>query len=137
MQVSIARFTEQGQYTGISKADKELLHLETGLYFIGEVDPETQYHDVVTNTPKQKGNRPTPEHVFNYKTKQWHDPRTVEQKEIGRINKIKATRAAEYPNIGEQLDALWKAIASNPKGLPIETTDMLASVQAVKARHPK
>ena len=40
-----------------------------------------------------------------------------------------AKRAAEYPPIGDQLDALWKGGA--------EAEAMLAKVQAVKARHPK
>jgi hypothetical protein len=38
-------------------------------------------------------------------------------------------RAAEYPSIGDQLDALWKG------GQP--AADMLAQVQAVKAKYPK
>ena len=40
-----------------------------------------------------------------------------------------AKRAAEYPPIGDQLDALWKGGA--------EAEAMLAKVQAVKARYPK
>lgn len=38
-------------------------------------------------------------------------------------------RAAEYPSIGDQLDALWKGGDA--------ATDMLAQVQAVKAKYPK
>lgn len=38
-------------------------------------------------------------------------------------------RAAEYPPIGDQLDALWKGGA--------EAEAMLAKVQAVKAKYPK
>jgi hypothetical protein len=41
----------------------------------------------------------------------------------------KAKRAAEYPPIGDQLDALWKGGA--------EAEAMLAKVQAVKAKYPK
>ena len=40
-----------------------------------------------------------------------------------------AKRAAEYPPIGDQLDALWKGGA--------EAEAMLAKVQAVKAKYPK
>ena len=40
-----------------------------------------------------------------------------------------AKRAAEYPPIGDQLDALWKGGA--------EAEAMLAKVQAVKQKHPK
>jgi hypothetical protein len=38
-------------------------------------------------------------------------------------------RAAEYPTIGDQLDALWKGGAA--------ATEMLAKVQAVKNKYPK
>jgi hypothetical protein len=38
-------------------------------------------------------------------------------------------RAAEYPAIGDQLDALWKGGDA--------ATAMLAQVQAVKAKYPK
>ena len=44
-------------------------------------------------------------------------------------NAYKAKRAAEYPPIGDQLDALWKGGA--------EAEAMLAKVQAVKAKYPK
>jgi hypothetical protein len=38
-------------------------------------------------------------------------------------------RAAEYPPIGDQLDALWKGGDA--------AAEMLAKVQAVKAKYPK
>jgi hypothetical protein len=38
-------------------------------------------------------------------------------------------RAAEYPSIGDQLDALWKGGEA--------ATEMLAQVQAVKNKYPK
>jgi hypothetical protein len=38
-------------------------------------------------------------------------------------------RAAEYPPIGDQLDALWKGGEA--------AAEMLAMVQAVKAKYPK
>ena len=40
-----------------------------------------------------------------------------------------AQRAAEYPPIGDQLDALWKGGDA--------AAEMLAQVQAVKAKYPK
>ncbi len=40
-----------------------------------------------------------------------------------------AKRAAEYPSIGDQLDALWKGGDA--------AAEMLAKVQAVKAKYPK
>jgi hypothetical protein len=41
----------------------------------------------------------------------------------------KAKRAAEYPSIGDQLDALWKGGDA--------AAEMLARVQAVKEKYPK
>jgi len=41
----------------------------------------------------------------------------------------KFARAREYPSIGDQLDALWKG--GN------DAAEMLAKVQAVKAKYPK
>jgi hypothetical protein len=41
----------------------------------------------------------------------------------------KAKRIAEYPSIGDQLDALWKGGEA--------AAEMLATVQAVKAKYPK
>ena len=38
-------------------------------------------------------------------------------------------RVPEYPSMGDQLDALWKGGAA--------ATEMLAKVQAVKAKYPK
>ncbi|AOY90566.1 hypothetical protein BKK79_01015 [Cupriavidus sp. USMAA2-4] len=47
-------------------------------------------------------------------------------------------RALEYPDVGDQLDAIWKALATLPReSLPTETSAMLDRVQAVKARFPK
>ena len=48
----------------------------------------------------------------------WVDPKAYVSK-----------RAAEYPTIGDQLDALWKGGDAQ--------TEMLAKVMAVKAKYPK
>ena len=48
----------------------------------------------------------------------WVDPDTY-----------KYNRVAEYPSIGDQLDALWKGGDA--------ATEMLAKVQAVKTKYPK
>lgn len=47
-------------------------------------------------------------------------------------------RQAEYPSIGEQLDAIWKHIASLPPDkIPPETAEMLSKIQAVKTKYRK
>jgi len=48
----------------------------------------------------------------------WVDPKAYVSK-----------RVAEYPTIGDQLDALWKGKDAQ--------TEMLAKVMAVKAKYPK
>jgi len=52
----------------------------------------------------------------------------AEQAKLART-KYQRDRAAEYPPIGDQLDALWKGGDA--------ATAMLAQVQAVKAKYPK
>lgn len=48
-----------------------------------------------------------------------------------------ARRAAEYPSVGDQLDAIWKAFAAmDPAAVPAPARDMLERIQAVKARYP-
>lgn len=44
-------------------------------------------------------------------------------------------RRAEYPDIGDQLGALWEALADTP--LPPKAEAIRAEIQAVKARYPK
>jgi hypothetical protein len=52
----------------------------------------------------------------------------AEQAALART-KYQRDRAAEYPSIGDQLDALWKGGDA--------ATAMLAQVQAVKNKYPK
>ena len=42
-------------------------------------------------------------------------------------------RKAEYPTIGDQLDAIWKSLDGNT----VEADELLAKIKAVKAKHPK
>lgn len=46
-------------------------------------------------------------------------------------------RRTEYPEIGEQLDAILKALEFSGLNLPPETSAMLARVNGVKAKFPK
>jgi hypothetical protein len=52
----------------------------------------------------------------------------IEQAEAAKLA-YKAKRAAEYPSIGDQLDALFKA--------GVFPADMAATIQAVKDKYPK
>ena len=47
-------------------------------------------------------------------------------------------RAAEYAEVGDQLDAIWKALGQlDAASLPPETRAMLEHVRAVKEKFPK
>lgn len=47
-------------------------------------------------------------------------------------------RAAEYPPIGDQLDAIWKVISDlNLGSFRDDATQMLNLIQEVKAKYPK
>lgn len=55
-------------------------------------------------------------------------------------NEYKYNRASEYPDIGDQLDEIWKFINQmrlNGTDLPQDTDDMLGKILAVKKKHPK
>lgn len=52
---------------------------------------------------------------------------------------VAAARRKEYPDIGDQLDAIWKAIKElkGNKKLSSDIEDALAKVKAVKAKYRK
>lgn len=64
---------------------------------------------------------------------------TFRQRQVARAaaGSYRARRRAEYPAAGEQLDAIWKALAGMPGQLPAEAQAVLDQVNAVKAKHPK
>jgi len=84
---------------------------------------------------------PNAEVVVRGEEVEWHIPSTapVTEEQIAaelirlqenfEDKEYQRNRAAEYPSIGEQLDALWKGGAA--------ATEMLAKVQAVKNKYPK
>jgi len=84
---------------------------------------------------------PNAEFVITEGVIEWHSPSTApvsdEQitQELTRLEQQYATdaykrnRLAEYPPIGDQLDALWKGGDA--------AAEMLAKVQAVKTKYPK
>lgn len=46
-------------------------------------------------TPVQIGNKPSLHHTFNYTTKQWEDPRTLDERKAQAWERIKAAREQE------------------------------------------
>lgn len=53
-----------------------------------------------------------------------------------KANSYVQQRAAAYPPIGDQLDAIWQWCATNPAGLPAPVLAMLSKIQAVKTQYP-
>jgi len=52
----------------------------------------------------------------------------------------KQNRREDYPEIGDQLDAIWKEFSKRRDGgeiLPPETDVMLTDILATKTKHPK
>lgn len=56
---------------------------------------------------------------------------------IHHVDDYAQRRAAEYPPIGDQLDALWKALESDKAKLPKEARDVMDRVLHVKQKFPK
>lgn len=56
---------------------------------------------------------------------------------VRHVRDYRVARRDAFPSQGDQLDAIWEALASLGSGLPTKTQDMLAQVQAVKAKFPK
>jgi len=78
------------EFLGIQAVDDES-------YIVGKVSNETHYIDIVGHTAVAKTIKPSPNHIFNYATKQWEDPRTLADIKAAQWTLIKAARTqAEY-----------------------------------------
>ncbi|WP_374419473.1 hypothetical protein [Chromobacterium sp.] len=55
---------------------------------------------------------------------------------ISHTDPYRLRRQADYPDVGEQLDAIWKALAALPS-LPPDARQMLTRIQHVKTTYPK
>jgi len=85
--------------------------------------------------------RPGSEFVIHDGVLEWHDTKQTQpteeeiQAEVTRLQAeydakaYQRSRQSEYPNIGDQLDALFHA--------GVFPTDMAAKIQAVKDKYPK
>lgn len=56
---------------------------------------------------------------------------------ITHTRNYREARCSEYPAIGDQLDAIWKALDASGIRLPPETVAVLDSIRSVKKRFPK
>ena len=63
-----------------------------------------------------------------------------EQKHQDNLNDYRRLRAKEYPNMGDQLDAIWKELnyrRMQGEELTQDADDMLGQVLATKKKYPK
>ena len=88
-----------------------------------------QYYDLKKEAVVDMPPRPPGVATFNYTTKQW---------DVDGLASARKARAEEYPQIGDQLDALWKLIKANADKIDLaEVAPLLEAVQAVKDKYPK
>ena len=99
----IARFDENGKYLWVG--NDTLLepgvpppppgpHADAFGSYRGFVDQYKQYHDIATDAPVDMPPSPSSEHVFDYATKTWVDPRTLLQLKDAKWEDIKLARDA-------------------------------------------
>lgn len=55
---------------------------------------------------------------------------------ITHVDPYDTRRKAEYPDVGEQLDEIWKALAALPS-LPPDAMEMLERIRRIKTTYPK
>lgn len=94
----VYRFDEEGRYTSeITTTIEGLIHENHSRVYTGPVDMKNEYHDLIAGTPVRKPLQPSQNHVFDYATKQWKDPRTIEDLKSSKRAEIKQDRTqAEY-----------------------------------------
>ena len=96
--ITIARFNDLGRYTAVLSASQDSIDMEDqARIYVGEVNPLTQCHDMATGLPVNLPARPSEHHSFNWQTKQWEDPRTLQDLKDAQWALIKQARSnAEY-----------------------------------------
>lgn len=116
----VSQLDQDGYFVGLTTAD--LSPLEPGVYLI----PGGAIDQPAPAAPEGKRAKWDGQWVFE----DIPQPDSEPAPEPERIELTYAEkRAMEYPPIGDQLDALWKGGDA--------AAEMLATVQAVKAKYPK
>jgi hypothetical protein len=96
--MKLHRFNDDGRYTSTVLTTEEGASYEDQTrIFIGDADPRTQYHDIANDCPVDKPPQPSTAHIFDYTTKTWIDPRTLQDFKDAQWALIKSARnTAEY-----------------------------------------
>lgn len=77
-----------------------------------------------------EGNKPSPNYTFNYTTKQWEDPRSLEQFKDAKWEQIKQARAMA---ISSPLSTPYGTFDADPKARQ-NITDAILMVQTLEAK---
>jgi len=75
--IKLAKYDQKGRYYWKGVGSDDTPDLNEPNVYVGDVDPETQYHDFATDQPVDIPPRPGPQFQFDYETKTWIDPRTL------------------------------------------------------------
>lgn len=122
-----ACYEPSGQYivTGTCENDLTEYDIPDGCsVYYGEVSIVTQYHDIATNTPAEKGARPSDGYTFNYTTKSWEPDTGYLIYKIGvvRLQKLQEsdwTDTASAPTrLGQTLYAQWQTYRQALRDIP-------------------
>jgi hypothetical protein len=103
--IYIAKFNSDGEYIQSAVGSLYSVQFEdANRIYVSEVDLDFRlyYHDIETGQPILKPPQPTPNHTFNYTTKQWEPDPTLA------ANKAKAQRAQLL------LDSDWTQLPDVP-----------------------
>ena len=111
---TFARFNALGKYTAVISCPDECLEFEDHTrIFIGEVDPATQYHDMLAGQPVDMPIRPSRQHIFDYETTRWFDPRTPETEwptvRAERDRRLQASDWTQLPDVPLATRGAWAA----------------------------
>lgn len=90
--------SEQGEITSIMRGDSAAVQLNTAsnARFVDDVEVEVGscYWDFDTFQFVPLGDAPSQAHIFNYETKEWYDPRTLDELKVIKWQEIKSLRDA-------------------------------------------
>jgi hypothetical protein len=98
-------------------------------YIIGEYHSNTHYIDVDTKAAIELPAKPSSSHTFDYATKQWVDPRTLNQIKATQWESIKVSRAIALTSPVQTPYGAFDATDSGQKSI----TDAVLMLQTLQA----
>ena len=106
------RFDDQGCYTArVTGTEDSLEHEDASRIYMGPHPGFDYYHDFGSNAPVAMPPRPSEDHVFDYPTKQWIDPRTTADLwaavRAHRAPLLAASDWTQLPDVPDTTRAAW------------------------------